>query len=78
MKPQIGTIYETITSESDFPVGTRVEFIGGEDDDVYCDGILTDWLGNSDVHRSSDQSPLGYTKEMQLTRGRCMSGSDPL
>lgn len=74
MKLQQGTIYETIIEDCDFPIGSRVEFLGGVDDDVFSDGNLFDWLGAKEVKRSPDQTPLEYTEEAQVNHSRALSG----
>lgn len=74
MSLQIGTIYEVTTDDCEFPIGTRVEFCGGIDDDVFSDGTSFDWLDESEVKRCSDQSPIDYDSAAQALRSKAQAG----
>lgn len=72
----LGTIYEPKTSDG-FPEGTRMEFIGGPDDDIFTDGWSMEYYDSSEVIRSSNQEPLEVSEVMQLAKAKTMSGYDP-
>lgn len=72
----IGTIYHTLTSEG-FPKGTKVEYIGGLDDDCFTDGESIDYYGPDEVQRSSNQAPIECSETIQLAKAKAMSGYDP-
>lgn len=72
----LGVIYETKDS-SGFPKGTRMEFIGGAEDDVFTDGLSIEFYDQSEVLRSPDQSPIECSEVIQVAKSKAMSGYDP-
>lgn len=76
MSLNLGTIYVTKNSEG-YPKGTRVEFIGGPDDDIFTDGHTIEYFDSSEVLRSPDQTPLECTQYIQKAKAAAMSGIDP-
>lgn len=72
----IGTIYRTRSSIG-FPVGTRVEFIGGPDDDIFTDGESIEYFDPSEVLRDPDQSPIECSEVIQEAKAKAMAGYDP-
>lgn len=76
MSLQIGTIYEVKADDCEFPQGTRVEFCGGIDDDVFSDGASFDWLSSEEVTRSTDQSPLEFDGAAQAVKSKAQAGME--
>lgn len=75
---RIGHIYEVLGVVPDgFPIGTRVEFIGGYDNDVFSNGYFWDYLDSDQVRLSEDQSPLEYSHAMSICRTQALNGEDP-
>lgn len=72
----IGTIYTTKTSDG-FPKGTRVEFIGGPDDDCFTDGQSIEYFSPEEVQRSPNQWPLEVSRVIQQAVAKAMAGFDP-
>lgn len=61
-----------------FPDGTRVEFIGGPDDDIISNGEQWDFLGIYDsLEQTDDQTPLAYSEQMAIGRSEAMTGEQP-
>lgn len=78
MSLQIGALYEVMAYDCEFPKGTIVEFCGGIDDDVFSDGTNFDWLDETEVQRSSDQSPLDYDAAAQTVKSKAQAGLEIL
>lgn len=76
MSLTVGVIYVTKDSQG-FPEGTRIEFIGGPDDDLFTDGYSIEYYDQSEVLRSPDQSPIECSEIMQVAKAKAMSGFDP-
>lgn len=76
MSFRLGTIYRTRSSVG-FPVGTRVEFIGGPDDDIFTDGESIEYFDQSEVLRDPDQTPLECSEYIQVAKAKTMSGYEP-
>lgn len=75
---RIGRIYEVRGVVPDgFPVGSRVEFIGGYDNDVFTNGRFWDYLEPDQVRLSEDQTPLEFTSAMSHCRNQALNGEDP-
>lgn len=72
----IGTIYTTV-GEDGYPKGTRVEYIGGLDDDCFTDGESVEYFSDEEVQRSPDQTPIECTETIQIVKSKAMSGYDP-
>lgn len=72
----IGTIYTTKGDEG-YPKGTRVEYIGGLDDDCFTDGESLEYFSPEEVQRSADQSPVECSEYIQSAKSKAMSGYDP-
>lgn len=76
MSLTVGVIYEAKGNEG-FPQGTRMEFIGGPDDDLFTDGYSIEYYDQSEVLRSPDQSPIECSEFIQVAKSKAMSGYDP-
>lgn len=76
MSFRLGTIYRCRSSVG-FPVGTRVEFIGGPDDDIFTDGESIEYFDQSEVLRDPDQTPLECSEYIQVAKSKTMSGYEP-
>lgn len=76
MSFNLGTVYTTKTSDG-FPKGTRVEFIGGIDDDCFTDGEAIEYFSPDEVQRAHSQEPVECTAYIQLAKSKAMSGYDP-
>lgn len=72
----LGTIYEP-KGDDGFPKGTRMEFIGGPDDDIFTDGYSMEYYGADEVIRSPNQEPLEVSEVMQRAKALTMSGYEP-
>lgn len=72
----IGQLYVTNSHEG-FPLGTRVEFIGGMDNDCFTDGESITYLGPEEVNRALNQEPLVCSETIQFAKARTMAGYDP-
>lgn len=77
MSFQIGTIYEVTVDDTEVPLGARVEFIGGPDDDCFTDGLNIIYYGPDEVRRSSNQWSLETSKTIQQAVAKAMAGFDP-
>lgn len=77
MSFQIGTIYEVLIDDEDFPKGSRVLFIGGEDDDCFTNGKSITYFSPEEVRRSSNQYPLETTEVIQQAIATAMTGYNP-
>ena len=73
-KPRLGHIYIALAV---FPEGTRVEFIGGPDDDIFSDGNTWTWLDNSELMPCDDQSYISYTPLMGMQKSTALAGITP-
>ncbi|AHK11908.1 hypothetical protein CHOED_048 [Vibrio phage CHOED] len=76
MSLNLGTIYVTKSSDG-FPIGTRVEFIGGPDDDCFTDGESIEYFSSEEVLRSSNQQSIECSPYIQQAKASTMSGFDP-
>lgn len=76
MSFNLGTIYTTLESDG-YPKGTRVEFIGGVDDDCFTDGETIEYFGPDEVRRSSNQGAIECSPYIQIAKSKAMSGIDP-
>lgn len=72
--PRLGRIY---VASGGFPEGTRVEFIGGPDNDIFTDGSSWTWLSPDEVHQCDDQSPIPYSSTMESEKTYALSGCEP-
>jgi hypothetical protein len=69
-----GVIYELRENTDGYLKGSRWESIGGPDNDIFCDGLQSDYFAADELLRSSNQSILGYSEEMQYVKSNCLSG----
>lgn len=72
----LGTNYVTKTDVG-YPKGTRIEFIGGENDDCFTDGRTVQYYSPEEVKRDSNQEPIECYGSIQLAKSKAMSGYDP-
>jgi hypothetical protein len=72
--PRLGRIY---VASAGFPYGTRVEFIGGPENDIFTNGVSWTWLSADEVHQCDDQSPIPYSSLMESEKAVALSGSEP-
>lgn len=70
-----GVIYELREDTDEYLKGSRWEFISGADDDTFSDGLTYDFFGADELLRSPDQSPLGFSEEMQHIKAQCLAGA---
>lgn len=76
MSFSLGTVYTTKNSDG-YPKGTRVEFIGGIDDDCFTDGESIEYFGPDELTRAHSQEPIECNEYIQLAKAKAMSGFDP-